>query len=309
MGNLNRNITKYLMNSVSAADVAAIADGDDSGRKNFVLKKFGVCIPGNLAGDTYQRMKVNVMLPKAGVKQVSTLAVARKYNPNVKSYEFSISIVRKAKFDGFTNEVQDVMHTYDYVKTNFTTNSAGTFDAADLHDILSTLAARINADKSLGGNHVATGAAVVATLDSNSDATLMTLTSKEEGVAFEVRVDADDFTLENTVAAVKPTGTYDQVARIFSIREEHAGSAPVTPVPGATYALIEITQNTPGYDNVVATGYNMREQKYHLYVHNDYVYDPEDTDDVKDSLTLIAALYDAALEDNFYLNGAQRDEE
>lgn len=309
MGNLNRNITKYLMNSVSAADVAAIADGDDSGRKNFVLKKFGVCIPGNLAGDTYQRMKVNVMLPKAGVKQVSTLAVARKYNPNVKSYEFSISIVRKAKFDGFTNEVQDVMHTYDYVKTNFTTNSAGTFDAADLHDILSTLAARINADKSLGGNHVATGAAVVATLDSNSDATLMTLTSKEEGVAFEVRVDADDFTLENTVAAVKPTGTYDQVARIFSIREEHAGSAPVTPVPGATYALIEITQNTPGYDNVVATGYNMREQKYHLYVHNDYVYDPDDPDDVKDSLTLIAALYDAALEDNFYLNGAQRDEE
>lgn len=309
MGNLNRNITKLLMNSVSAADVAAIADGDDSGRKNFVLKKFGVSIPGNLAGDTYQRMKVNVMLPKAGVKQASTLAIARKYNPNVTSYEFSISIVRKAKFDGFTNEVQDVMHTYDYVKKNFSTNSAGTFDATDLNDILSTLAARINADESLGGNHVATGAAVVATLDSESAATLMTLTSKEEGVAFEVRVDADDFTLENTVAAVNPAGTYDQVARIFSIREEHAGSAPVTPVPGATYALIEITQNTPGYDNVVATGYNMREQKYHLYVHNDYVYDPEDTDDVKDSLTLIAALYDAALEDNFYLNGAQRDEE
>lgn len=309
MGNLNRNITKYLMNTAGVADVAAIADGKESTRKNFVLKKFGVCIPGNLAGDTYRKMKVNVMLPKAGVKQVSTLAIAKKYNPNVESYEFSISIVRKAKFDGFTNEVIDVMHTYDYVKTNFTTNSAGTFDAADLHDILSTLAARINADESLGGNHVATGAAVKATLNSTTKATLMTLTSKEEGVAFEVRVDSDYFTLANTVAAVKPAGTYDQVARIFSIREEHAGSAPVTPVPGATYALIEITQNTPGYDNVVATGYNMREQKYHLYVHNDYVYDPEDTDDVKDSLTLIAALYDAALEDNFYLNGVQRDEE
>lgn len=309
MGNLNRNITKLLMNSVSTADVAAIKDGDNSGRKNFVLKKFGVCIPGNLAGDTYQRMKVNVMLPKAGVKQVSTLAVARKYNPNVESYEFSISIVRKAKFDGFTNEVIDVMHTYDYVKTNFTTNSAGTFDATDLNDILSTLAARINADESLGGNHVATGAAVKATLDSTTAATLMTLTSKEEGVAFEVRVDSDYFTLTDSVAAVNPTGTYDQVARIFSIREEHAGSAPVTPVPGATYALVEIVQYTPGYDNVVATGYNMREQKYHLYVHNDFVYDPEDTDDVKDSLTLIAALYDAALEDNFYLNGVQRDKE
>jgi hypothetical protein len=67
-------------------------------------------------------------------------------------------------------------------------------------------------------------------------------------------------------------------------------------------------QYTPGYDNVVATGYNMREQKYHLYVHNDYVHDPEDTDDVKDSLTLIAALYDAALEDNFFVDGVQRDE-
>lgn len=305
MGNLNRNITKYLMNTVTSADVAAIADGKEASRKNFVLKKFGVSIPGNLAGDTYQRMKVNVMLPKAGVKQVSTLAIARKYNPYVTSYEFSISIVRKAKFDGFTNEVQDVMHTYDYVKTNFTTNSAGTFDATDLNDILSTLAARINADKSLGGNHVATGAAVRATLNSNTTATLMTLTSKEEGVAFEVRVDSDDFTLTNTVAAVNPAGTYDQVARIFSIREEHAGSAPVTPVPGATYALIEITQNTPGYDNVVATGYNMREQKTQLYVKADLISNAGVL--TKDSI-LIAALYDATLDDGFFLEGVQEDE-
>jgi len=308
MGNLNRNITKMLMNSVSAADVAVISDGDNSGRKNLLLKKFGVCIPGNLATDAYRKMKVNVMLPKAGVKQVSTLAIAKKYNPNVSSYEFSISIVRKAKFDGFTNEVIDVMHTYDYVKTNFTTNSAGAFDAADVHDILSTLAERINADKSLGANHVSTGAAVVATLDSDSAATLLTLTSKEYGVAFEVRVDSDYFTLTNSVAAKNPSGTYEQVARIFSVREEHAGTTPVTAIPGATYALVEIVQYTPGYDNVVATGYNMREQRYHLYVHNDYVYDPEDTDDVKDSLTLIAALYDAALEDNFFVDGVQRDE-
>lgn len=307
MGNLNRNITKYLMNTVTSADVAAIADGKEASRKNFVLKKFGVSIPGNLAGDTYQRMKVNVMLPKAGAKQVSTLAIARKYNPYVTSYEFSISIVRKAKFDGFTNEVQDVMHTYDYVKTNFTTNSAGTFDATDINDILSTLAARINADKSLGGNHVATGAAVRATLNSNTTATLMTLTSKEEGVAFEVRVDADDFTLTNTVAAVKPAGTYDQVARIFSIREEHAGSAPVTPVPGATYALIEITQNTPGYDNVVATGYNMREQKTLLYVKSDNVVagTPAALNKAEE---IIAALYDATLDDGFFLEGVQEDE-
>jgi len=309
MGNLNRNITKMLMNSVSAADVAVIADGDSSGRNNLLLKKFGVCIPGNLATDTYRRMKVNVMLPKAGVKQVSTLAIAKKFNPNVESYEFSISIVRKAKFDGFTNEVIDVMHTYDYVKTNFTTNSAGTFDATDLHDILDTLRDRINADKAIGDNQVSTGACVVATLDSEDAATLLTLTSKEEGVAFEVRVDSDYFTLTNTVAPVNPAGSYEQVARIFSVREEHAGTTPVTAIPGATYALVEIVQYTPGYDNVVATGYNMREQKYHLYVHNNYVYDPEDTDDVKDSLTLIAALYDAALEDNFYLNGVQRDEE
>jgi hypothetical protein len=155
---------------------------------------------------------------------------------------------------------------------------------------------------------VSTGAAVVATLDNQDAATLLTLTSKEYGVAFEVRVDSDYFTLTNTVAAKNPSGTYDQVARIFSVREEHAGTTPVTAIPGATYALVEIVQYTPGYDNVVATGYNMREQKYHLYVHNDYVHDPEDTDDVKDSLTLIAALYDAALEDNFFVDGVQRDE-
>jgi len=305
MGNLNRNITKYLMNTAGVADVAAIADGKESARKNFVLKKFGVSIPGNLATDTYRKMKVNVMLPKTGVKQVSTLAIAKKYNPNVSSYEFSISIVRKAKFDGFTNEVIDVMHTYDYVKTNFTTNSAGAFDAADLHDILSTLADRINNDESLGANHVSTGAAVVATLDSQDAATLLTLTSKEYGVAFEVRVDSDYFTLTNSVAAENPAGTYEQVARIFSVREEHAGTTPVTAIPGATYALVEIVQYTPGYDNVVATGYNMREQKYHLYVKADLISDAGTL--TKDS-TLIAALYDATLDAGFFLEGVQEDE-
>jgi len=301
MGNLNRNITKYLMNTAGVADVAAIEDGKD-GRYNFVLKKFGVSIPGNLATDTYRKMKVNIMLPKTGVKQVSTLAIAKKYNPNVASYEFSISIVRKAKFDGFTNEVIDVMHTYDYVKTNFTTNSAGAFDAADKHDILSTLAERINADKSLGDNHVSTGAAVVATLDDQETATLLTLTSKEYGVAFEVRVDSDYFTLTNSVAAENPAGTYEQVARIFSVREEHAGTTPVTAIPGATYALVEIVQYTPGYDNVVATGYNMREQKYHLYVKADLISDAGTL--TKDS-TLIAALYDATLDAGFFLEGVQ----
>lgn len=305
MGNLNRNITKYLMNTAGAADVAAIADGKESARKNFVLKKFGVSIPGNVVGDTYQRVRANVMLPVTGVKQVSTLAVARKYNPNVASYEFSISIVRKAKFDGFTNEVIDVMHTYDYVKTNFTTNSAGAFDAADKHDILSTLAERINADKSLGDNHVSTGAAVVATLDDADAATLLTLTSKEYGVAFEVRVDSDDFTLTNTVAAKNPSGTYDQVARIFSVREEHAGTTPVTAIPGATYALVEIVQYTPGYDNVVATGYNMREQKYHLYVKADLI---SNAGVLTKNSTLIAALYDATLDAGFFLEGVQEDE-
>ena len=300
MGNLNRNITKYLMNTAGVADVAAIADGKESARKNFVLKKFGVSIPGNVDGDTYQRVRANVMLPVTGVKQVSTLAVARKYNPNVASYEFSISIVRKAKFDGFTNEVIDVIHTYDYVKTNFTTNSAGAFDAADKHDILSTLAERINADKSLGDNHVSTGAAVVATLDSESAATLLTLTSKEYGVAFEVRVDSDDFTLTNTVAGKNPSGTYDQVARIFSIREEHAGTAPTTPVAGATYALVEITQITPGYDNTSATGYNLREQKTQLYVKADLI---SNAGKLTKNSTLIAALYDATLDAGFFFEG------
>ena len=305
MGNLNRNITKYLMNTAGVADVAAITDGKESARKNFVLKKFGVSIPGNLATDTYRKMKVNVILPKTGVKQVSTLAIAKKYNPNVSSYEFSISIVRKAKFDGFTNEVIDVMHTYDYVKTNFTTNSAGAFDAADLHDILSTLADRINNDESLGANHVSTGAAVKATLNDAETATLLTLTSKEYGVAFEVRVDSDDFTLSNTKAAENPAGTYEQVARIFSVREEHAGTTPVTAIPGATYALVEIVQYTPGYDNVVATGYNMREQKTQLYVKADLISNAGTL--TKDS-TLIAALYDATLNAGFFLEGDQENE-
>ena len=305
MGNLNRNITKYLMNTAGVDDVAAIEDGKESGRYNFVLKKFGVSIPGNLATDTYRKMKVNIMLPKTGVKQVSTLAIAKKYNPNVASYEFSISIVRKAKFDGFTNEVIDVMHTYDYVKTNFTTNSAGAFDAADKHDILSTLAERINADKSLGDNHVSTGAAVVATLDSQDAATLLTLTSKEYGVAFEVRVDSDYFTLTNSVAAENPAGTYEQVARIFSVREEHAGTTPVTAIPGATYALVEIVQYTPGYDNVVATGYNMREQKYHLYVKADLI---SNAGVLTKNSTLFAALDDAATTAGLFLEGVQEDE-
>ena len=274
MGNLNRSINKYLLNTVASGttDVETIAD-PVTARPVFMHKSLGINFIGNVASEAHPPLAVNVKPGSAGTKQVSTLELVRLYNPNQLSYEFSITIVKKAGWNGFSDEVFDRPRTYNYVKTNFTTASAGAFDATDTTDILNTLRDRINADVALGDAQVSTGACVVATVVAASSPTpaYLVLTSKDEEDVFEVLVDTDDFDLDeqgSPVAGVKPKGKWDAIARIFPVRADQAGTLVTTPVVGTYYTEIEITQRTEGYDNVVATGYNTKEQKTLIYVPN-----------------------------------------
>lgn len=304
MGNLNRPINKYLLNSVAAGttDVDAPAD-PKTGRKVFIHKGLGLAIPGNLSGENPPRIKVNIMPGVAGTKKKVTLELKRLFNTANETDEFIFSVIRKPAFDGFTHEVNEVKHTYNYEKTNFSTTSNGAYNATDTADILETLVDRINADKQIGPNHVLTGAVVtaayvaaVATPGSEAPA-YITLESKDAGVDFSVEVNSEYFELNSIdsvpVAGVKTRGSAEEIARIFPLRADQQGTMPVLPIKGTLYTLIEIRERSEGYDNVVASGYNTREQITQIYVPNG------DADALADPL--VAKLKEAAL--TVYKNG------
>lgn len=304
MGNLIRPVNKYLLNSVAAGttDVAALTDAK-TGRKVFVHKGLGLAIPGNLSGENPPRIKVNIMPGVAGTKKKVTLELKRLFNTSNTSDEFIFSVIRKPAFDGFTHEVNEVKHIYNYEKTNFSTPSNGAYNATDTADILETLVDRINADKQIGPNHVLTGAVVNATYvaavtTSGSEApAYITLESKDAGVDFSVEVNSEYFELNSIddvpVAGVKTRGSAEEIARIFPLRADQQGTMPVLPVKGTLYTLIEIRERSEGYDNVVASGYNTREQITQIYVPN------ADADALADPL--VAKLKEAAL--TVYKNG------
>jgi len=282
MGNLNRPINKYLLNAVASGTTDVDAPQDTkTGRYYFIHKGLGLAIPGNISGEAHRLMEVNVKPGLAGTAKKSTLELIKTYNPNEVSYEFFISIVRKPKFNGHTNEVHEVIHSYNYVKTNFSTTSAGEFDSTDTVDILQTLVARINADVALGDNNVSTGkcvtAAYVAAVGADPGPAVnayITLTANDPDYDFEVRVDATYFDVDSItsvpVVRVPSKGKWDAIARIFPVKAEHAGTLVTTPIADTYYTEIEITQRSEGYDNVVPTGYNTVEQKTIIYVPNSY---------------------------------------
>jgi len=353
MGNLNRQINKHLLNSVVSGDVPAATDPKTS-RPLFIHTGLGLALIGNVASEANPPMYVNIKPGTAGTEQVTTLSLAKLYNPSVEEYEFAITIKRKGKNDGFTSEVRDTERIYNYLKTNFATTVAGAFNAADVTDILDTLVDRINADAQLGDNHILTGACVVAalvaavagaysvfsgqvtgmttdvivqavnkgvagdvTLTADSISTVaeliniwniahptntvallsgdgtqvptadivldnganavdayITLTAKDASLLFEVNVDVAYFNkdvLGTPVVAIKPTGTTDEIARIFSVRPDQAGTIVTQPLASTVYAEVEIVYRNEGYDNVSASAFNQREQREVIYVPNGYV--------------------------------------
>lgn len=293
MGNLNRQINKHLLNSVVAGDVPAKTDPKTS-RPLFIHTGLGLALIGNVANEANPPMHVNIKPGKAGTKKVTTLTLTGNYNSSIPEYEFAVTITRKAKMNGWSNELRDIQKTYNYVKKSFTTVNGGAWNEADAADILSTLADRINADKQLGDNHVLTGACVVAAYvpmgEDHLTNAYITLTAKDASLNFTVDVDTQLFskdTLGTPVVGVKPAGTTDDIARIFSVKPDQAGTIPPTPLADTIYTEIEITYRNEGYDNTSASAFNVREQKEVIYVPNGYA------DALADDL--VAALKTAAL--------------
>ena len=104
------------------------------------------------------------------------------------------------------------------------------------------------------------------------------LQSKNVKDIFEIEVDSDQFQIDDTTniagvttAAVAPFGLYEDVARLFHIRADQAGTAPVVPIPGTLYGCVRIKERSEGYDNVVASGFNTREQLTEIWVPNSLI--------------------------------------
>lgn len=310
MPNLSRYKNQYFLPSVAAgtAEVEAITtDMYGVGRKVFLLKSAGVTIPGNLAGDADPKpMVVNIMPGKAGVKGVKTISLRAMYNPNITEYDFRIKIVRRAKVNGHQGELLDIPHTYNYLKKNFHTSAAGAFDDTDIADILSTLAARINQDVQLGYEMDKTGAVVVATYVAAVGAdpgpemeAYIKLEAKDASVAFDVNIDINFFEIDAItgvlVAQVKPIGTAEDVAKLFSIKPEDAGTMKAQPTKGVLYTKIEVIQRSIGADNHVASGTIGQEQRFVIWVPN------ADADALTD--VIVVALKAVALK--VYKNGVE----
>lgn len=309
MPNLSRAKNRALYNSVAAgtADFEAITtDKYGAGRKVFLGKKEGIVIPGNLAGDSPKRMQVNIMPGTAGTKGEMTLVLIGTYNPNITEYEFLIKITRKAKFNGSTSELQDIEHSYNYVKKTFHTSAAGAFDAVDTADIIQTLVARINADIQINSEAINTGAVVDAdyiaevTTEGSEAPAKLHLTAKDAGTFFSVSVDTQVFTPAVTVVQSAPTGTKNEIAKLFAVKAEDAGTLPDIPTQDL-YAKISILQISDGAANDVASGRVQREQEYEIYVPNDAV---QTTAAGGLGKPLLLALQTAALAGNVLVNGS-----
>lgn len=309
MPNLSRAKNQFLVNSVAAgtADFEAITtDMYGAGRKVFLGKQDGVVIPGNLAADSPKRMQVNIMPGSAGTKGVQTVHLVGTYNPSITEYEFIISVIRKARFNGSTAELQDIQHDYNYIKRNFSTSAAGAFNATDVADILSNLAANINADDQINDNAILTGAVVDAlyVAEGSGVPAYIKLTAKDASLRFEVQVDPQVFDIDGIagipVVQVAPKGTKNEVAKLFCVKPEDAGTLPKVPTLDL-YAKVVITQITQGDDNVVADGLLNRKQVYEYWVPNDAV---QTTAGGGLGKPLILALQTAALAGNVLVNGS-----
>lgn len=259
MANLIREQQDYLFNTVSTKDFGMYYKGGvKTGEPHFVIKSAGIDIP---CGDA----AVKVLSAQPGAKQVVVLTPTYVWDGS-KSKVFNIEVTRQPLYSGFGNEQFPVSHTYS-VKVNFVTSTLGTLDNEDKEAIVAGLYNAILADVKRTPNAVNTGAVVVPT-KTGSDRTL-TLTAKEDGVIFTVKIDEEEFSQSQTTAPKKATLTNDDVARIFAIKAENEGQRVNTAVLGKTYAKVQIIHRTKGYDNTSATAYNEREQTYNLYIATD----------------------------------------
>lgn len=251
--NLIRPVNLYLLNTVASGttDCETMTDSGVYGsRKVFVHKKKGFTFVGNISGEANPILNINVLPGGAGTAGVKTVSLVGLYNTNYSSVDFAITVIRKPRMNGETSEFKDIRHTYNYEKKNFNTSSNGAYDATDTADILSELADRINSDIQTGPNAIRTGAVVTA-LYVAADGPVpayISLTAKDADVRFEVVVDMQVFAIDAIVGIpvvqVPSAGKWTDVAQLFSVRPEQAGTLPETPLADTYYTKIIVTEKS-----------------------------------------------------------------
>lgn len=283
MSNLIRSKNQYLLNSVASGttDCETYTDSGVYGaRKVFVHKGNGINFVGNIANEANPPLRVDVFPGGAGTKGVKTVELVGLFNTANTEVEFVIVVTRKARMNGETSEWKDVEHVYNYVKKSFHTSSNGAYDATDVADILSYLAAKINADNKINANAILSGAVVdalyvaeVTDLGAEVPAYIK-LTAKDADVRFEVRVDSQVFALDTIdgvpVVQVPSKGKWTDVAQLFPVLAEQAGTLVETPLVGTYYTKIVVTEKSAGAASDFANGEFTQSQVSEIYVPNSY---------------------------------------
>jgi hypothetical protein len=247
MSNLTRPTVDLLLNTLTEADFGHYLVGDvTTGAKHLILKKQGFDFVG-------ANSSAIIKVAGTGQKMKRVLTPVWKWNGEATQL-FEIEVTRQPLVTSVPEEQFPISHIYSFLMTGFVTTTPGSLHNDDKDAIIAGLIAAIAADTQIGPNQVLTGAVVIGTSVSQT----LVLESLEVGKIFTVQTYDSQFTqpVLPTVGYMKDKLTNDEVARIFSIKEEHVGSRVNVPIAGVDYACITIKTTTQfvGIDLLGGTG-------------------------------------------------------
>lgn len=256
MSNLTRPTVDLLKNTLSKADFGHYLEGDvTTGAKHLVLKKDGYDF---VAADT----DFVILSASAGQKMKRVLTPSWTYDGS-KSKTFQIEITKQPLYNGSPEDQFPVVHAYQFTMSAFN-GTSGTINATDKGTLIDGLIAAITADVQVNPNAISSGAVVVATKVNST----LVLEAKETGTIFTVRTYESEFTqpVLPTVGYMKDKLSNDEVARIFSIKDENVGSRVNVPIEGVDYSCIRIITRTQfvGIDLLGGKG-QVVEQRLNIY--------------------------------------------
>ena len=338
-GNLIHSKQIFLFNTLDTKDFGAYEDSVTS-LWHLVIKEFGVDLTGGTTGDTALPTNVyaKATATDAGTKQALILDLSPPYPDTDLNYDAWLSVMSKAKHDGFTDQYIEPARNYNYVIPQLAAASGGNLDPADGSDVDTLSEKLINAITNDVGAIVEAGLAnLITCTDSASDSTFdigattymgagaddeisaaalivdvnagtqayafahatlagslwiiqkdggfvtpdnpvlvtisaatthyLGLVAKDVEQQFYVAYDNEEWAAQTTVAAGQyPVLGYQEMMRIFSVKDHQAGSVVNVPL-NASYTKYYIRTPITGHPGITgASSTELRYREVEIYV-------------------------------------------
>lgn len=172
-GNLIHAKQTFLFNTLDTKDFGAYEDSVTS-LWHLVIKEHGVDLTGGTTGDGAlpENVYAKATATNIGTKQALILDLSPPYPDTDLNYDAWLSVMSKAKHDGFTNQYVEPARNYNYVIPQLAAASGGNLDPADGSDVDLINEKLINAITNDSGAVVEAGLANKITCDASaSDST------------------------------------------------------------------------------------------------------------------------------------------